>query len=106
MTPEQKKYAQSLFLLVLSQSLIDEIEEMYGKGLKYLPKKKAKELVEVLMPEMSAKFPNMEMVHELIEHTKWLKSIFYKSQTMFFRSEKENQCFEQDFTELLKKYKL
>lgn len=106
MTPEQKKYAQSLFLLVLSQSLIDEIEEMYGKELKYLPKKKAKELVDVLMPEMSAKFPNMEMVHELIEHTKWLKSIFYKSQTMFFRSELENQCFEQDFAELLKKYKL
>jgi len=94
-----------MYLALLSQSLIDEIED--GIGLfKMKTKQRAKALLEDLMNLMNKDLGSEEAVEQLVNLTVWHKDIYNVLIATGKLSKLEQVCFQQDWESLLNKYEL
>ena len=101
----EKQEFRLLLLSVLSQSMIDNIEDGIGE-FKQKHKQIAKSLLNELLKVMDADFGDPEAVSQLVELTVWLEDMFYiLTQAGELEEEKQN-AFEKDWEMILNKYEL
>jgi hypothetical protein len=94
-----------MYLALLSQSLIDEIDD--GIGLfKQKTKQRAKALLEDLMALMNKDLGSDQAVDQLVNLTIWHKEMYNVLIATGELSKLEQECFQQDWEILLNKYKL
>jgi hypothetical protein len=94
-----------MYLALLSQSLIDEIDD--GIGLfKMKTKQRAKSLLEDLMALMNKDLGSDQAVDQLVNLTIWHKEMYNVLIATGKLSKLEQECFQQDWEILLNKYKL
>jgi len=94
-----------MYLALLSQSLIDEIDD--GIGLfKMKTKQRAKALLEDLMALMNKDLGSDQAVDQLVNLTIWHKEMYNVLIATGELSRLEQECFQQDWEILLNKYKL
>jgi hypothetical protein len=94
-----------MYLALLSQSLIDEIDD--GIGLfKMKTKQRAKALLEDLMALMNKDLGSDQAVDQLVNLTIWHKEMYNVLIATGKLSKLEQECFQQDWETLLNKYKL
>jgi hypothetical protein len=94
-----------MYLALLSQSLIDEIDD--GIGLfKQKTKQRAKALLEDLMALMNKDLGSDQAVDQLVNLTIWHKEMYNVLIATGELSRLEQECFQQDWEILLNKYKL
>lgn len=94
-----------MYLALLSQSLIDEIDD--GIGLfKQKTKQRAKALLEDLMALMNKDLGSDQAVDQLVNLTIWHKEMYNVLIATGELSRLEQECFQQDWETLLNKYKL
>lgn len=94
-----------MYLALLSQSLIDEIDD--GIGLfKMKTKQRARALLEDLMILMNKDLGSEGAVDQLVNLTVWHKQMYNILIATGELSRLEQQCFEQDWNALISKYKL
>lgn len=94
-----------MYLALLSQSIIDEIDD--GIGLfKQKTKQRAKALLEDLMALMNKDLGSDQAVDQLVNLTIWHKEMYNVLIATGELSRLEQECFQQDWEILLNKYKL
>ena len=94
-----------MYLALLSQSLIDEIDD--GIGLFRLKtKQRAKAFMDDLMILMNKDLGSDQAVDQLVNLTVWHKEMYNVLIATGKLSRLEQECFQQDWETLLKKYKL
>jgi hypothetical protein len=94
-----------MYLALLSQSLIDEIDD--GIGLfKMKTKQRAKALLEDLVALMNKDLGSDQAVDQLVNLTIWHKEMYNVLIATGKLSKLEQECFQQDWEILLNKYKL
>lgn len=94
-----------MYLALLSQSLIDEIDD--GIGLfKQKTKQRAKALLDDLMGLMNKDLGSGQAVEQLINLTVWHKEMYDILIATGKLSKLEQECFQQDWETLINKYKL
>ena len=94
-----------LYLAILSQSLIDEIDDNYGLfkfGLKNTAKKFQKELLSI----MDNDFGDADAVNQLVNLTMWLRQVHDISRKVELLPSTVQKSFQIDWEELLTKYNL
>ena len=100
-----KEAKRLMYLALLSQSLIDEIDD--GIGLfKQKTKQRAKALLEDLMALMNKDLGSDQAVDQLVNLTIWHKEMYNVLIATGELSRLEQECFQQDWEILLNKYKL
>lgn len=100
----QKQY-KLLFLAVLSQCMIDNIEDGIGE-FKKSDKQFANTFLSRLMAIMNKDFGSAEAVHQLVELTVWIQDMFNVLIKAGNLEETEQKRFQHDWQLLLEKYNL
>lgn len=104
MTP-QERTNKLLYLAILSQSLIDEIDDNYGLfkfGLKNTASKFQKELLNI----MDNDFGDPDAVNQLVNLTVWLRQVHDISRQVEVLPSELQKDFQKDWEDLLTKYNL
>jgi hypothetical protein len=102
---KDEKAKKLMYMAILSQSLIDEIDEEIGL-FRFKTKNIAKSFLGNLLELMDKDFGSDEAVSQLIDLTKWHKDMFNILFSTGELSEIEQKGFEYDWDLLLEKYNL
>lgn len=104
LSPEERAN-KTMYLAVISQSLIDNLDEEMGE-FKFKQKRFAKLFLEETLRVMDKDFQDGNAVDQLINLSVWVQDVYNVMIEIGTRSKIEQQCFQQDWEELLIKYKL
>lgn len=102
---KDEKAKKLMYMAILSQSLIDEIDEEIGL-FRFKTKHIAKSFLNNLLDLMDKDFGSEEAVSQLIDLTKWHKDMYNVLFNTGELSEAEQKKFQYDWELLLEKYKL
>lgn len=102
---KDEKAKKLMYMAILSQSLIDEIDEEIGL-FRFKTKNIAKSFLNNLLDLMDKDFGSEEAVSQLIDLTKWHKDMYNALFNTGELSEVEQKSFQYDWELLLEKYKL
>lgn len=100
-----QKHYKLLFLAVLSQCMIDNIEDGIGE-FKKTDKQFANTFLNRLMAIMNKDFGSSEAVHQLVELTVWIQDMFEVLIKAGELNEEQTKDFQKDWEILLDKYNL
>jgi hypothetical protein len=100
-----KRSVDIMFLAVISQALIDNLEDEIGE-FKFKHKRIAKQFLEETTKLMSKDFGSVDAVDQLCGLSIWMKDIYKIMLNIGQRSKVEQQAFQFDWESLLTKYKL
>lgn len=105
MNKEEKRNYRLMFLAILSQLMIDEIED--GIGLfKMKQKQSAKRFKDDLLAIMDNDFHNPIVVQQLLDIGTWISELYQINYKLGKLDKATQDDFEKDWKELLDKYKL
>ena len=102
----KKQTYRLLFLSVLSQCLIDNIEDGIGDFTYEKDSKRARNFKDRLLEIMNADFGSHEAVGQLVELTVWIEDMFYILVQAGELEQEKQDSFETEWEELLTKYGL
>lgn len=94
-----------MFLAVLTQSIIDGLDEEMGE-FKFNLKRNAKRFFDEALKVMDKDFQDGNAVDQLISLSIWIKDVYYIMIEIGERSRLDQECFQQDWEALLTKHKL
>lgn len=100
-----EKANKLLFLATISQTIIDSLEEEIGE-FRFKHKKVAKAFLDEHLKLMNQDFGSSEAVDQLVSLSVWIRDVFDIMLKVGTRSNIEQQAFQSDWEDLLRKYKL
>ena len=99
------KTKKILLLAVLSQTMIDTIEEEMG-FFKFKLKRIARSFLDELLKIMDKDFGTIEAASQLVELSQWVVDVFNININAGNMTEQQQKDFQEDWSSLLKKYNL
>lgn len=94
-----------MFLAVISQALVDNLEEEIGE-FKFKHKRIAKQFLEETTKLMSKDFGSVEAVDQLCNLSVWIKDVYEIMFKIGQRSKLDQQLFQSDWEDLLTKHQV